>query len=61
MNGISYQRDKRRSCGKKRLSKSEVGKYLRQLRRQPNGSRGECRGYYCEPCEAWHTSSRPYK
>jgi hypothetical protein len=45
-------------CSKLKLSKKDAQLFLKSCETYKNAYRREKRAYYCEECNAWHTTSR---
>lgn len=45
-------------CNKVKLTKRQASEFLNSVKRYRNDYRREKRSYYCEECNAWHTTSR---
>ena len=47
-------------CKKVKLTKKEANAFLKEVKKWRNSYRKEKRSYYCEECQAWHTTSKDF-
>ena len=47
-------------CNKVRFTKKDADAAIKHNKRAHNQYRKEVRDYYCEDCNAWHLTSKPF-